>query len=330
LALPQRERNLLRAVRHLAGPRESLDSTVALLLGKADGSPSAGRFASRLNNDGSPLQLCLTLSRDGHVLRLLADPASDVRAVEDRHRHAVDVVKTLVAASGDALWPTIRSSLAANLPPNLTTEPALAAGTLWVGVRIGGSGLALYVNARWGTVEAQWRRVKRWLGGLAPSHPTTAKGLNRLPELCEVASVGLEGLDVDRLRLKVYFRLAGRHSLSGLGIDLLRSQRITRFLDSVMVSRGIPASGIVFSFGVSAATGELTDAKVDVCGHCLEPRAGGLEHLLATCSHATDVPPFDLSGIGLGELVDVAFLGCGVGADESARLNLYLKGVGAH
>src|SRR5215813_6981919 len=88
------ERNLLKvAERFCRHSKRSAYSTAQLLLGDDERTPQSHTFHSRLNNDGSPLQLCLTASPESSRLRLLGDPGSEIPDPVSRHFHARNALR---------------------------------------------------------------------------------------------------------------------------------------------------------------------------------------------------------------------------------------------
>ena len=326
---PNREKNLLRAAHQLTNySHRDITSTASLLLGKAD--PKIQPiYNSRLNNNGSPLQLCISASQQGQSLKILGDPRSDIINTKIRHCYALLALYNLMKASADAsLRRAVETTLESNLPDDTIGYHALKAGTLWLGAPIGDAkGLAVYLNSRWGTPCQQWERVNRWLDKLIPAHESRVEALTKLPKYAVIASVGLEGADDKRLRYKIYFRLTGAFDLNKLGIDLLRSEPFLEFLELTIADHEISSTGVVFCISLSAATGEIIDAKIDLCGHCLAPIVDNWTTLLEALAYQINLPLSETFRLAVHQqLADIAFLGCGVKNDGSVRLNLYLKG----
>lgn len=325
-----RENNLLKLVHQLTNhSHKEITSTARLLLGEID-SPKQPNYNSRLNNDGSPLQLCITTTQQGQSLKILGDPRSDINNTKIRHRHALLALYALMKVSAHtSLRRAIKITLESNLPRDMNDNKVLEAGTLWLGAPIGGKGLAVYLNARWGTPSEQWERVNCWLDKLMPIHESRVEVLAKLAKYALISSVGLEGVDEQRLRYKIYFRLTGPYELDKLGIDLFCSEPLLKFLELTLMDREISNAGLVFCLGLSSATGKVVDAKIDLCGHCLAPIVNNWTTLLEKLTYQVNIPLRETFGLAVHQqLAEVAFLGCGVTTDSSVRLNLYLKGHG--
>jgi hypothetical protein len=221
----------------------------------------------------------------------------------------------------------IEITLESNLPGDINDYTVLKAGTLWLGAPIGEKGLAVYLNARWGTPSEQWERVYCWLDKLIPIHESRVEVLAKLAKYAIISSVGLEGVDEIRLRYKIYFRLTGAYELGELGIDLFRSEPLLNFLELTLIDQEISNAGVVFCIGLSAETGEIIDAKIDLCAHCLAPIVNNWTTLVEALTYQINLPLRETFELAVHQqLADVAFLGCGVKKDGSVRFNLYLKG----
>lgn len=326
--LPNREKNLLLAAHQLTShSHRDIASTARRLLGQVE-SKIQPIYNSQLNNDGSPLQLCITAAQQGQSLRILGDPSSDIVDTKIRHSKALLALHNIMNASADAsLNRAIETTLDSNLPRDTKSYHALRRGTMWLGAPIGAMGIAVYLNGRWGTASQQWERVIQWLNKSIPVHASRVAALAKLRNCAVVASMGLEGSDDKNLRYKIYFRLSGTVDLAELGIDLLQSEPILKFLELTLADHEISRHGVVFCIGLSAATGEIVDAKIDLCGHCLAPVVDDWTALMETLTYQINLPLQNTLKLAVQQqFADIAFLGCGVKNDGSVRLNLYLKG----
>ena len=284
---------------------------------------------STLNNDGWPLQLCLSSCRSGRRARLLGDPtgllgagsregsqARVVRAVQAaRHLMEVACCEGLSRACGDMVDRL--------LPAGGVTKASMA-GPLWLAVGLGCPGAGFYVNARGGPMSEWWERVASCLEHAVPGedamHVLRAVAPHAWP-----ASVGAEGESSGATRVKLYWRLRQAARLKDFGLALLLDLRLAEFLRAVLNNRTVPTTGLVFSASFDGANGRLRDVKVDVCAHCLglspDEWLGVIDRLVVTNGLA-DVGAAPLLGSGAA---DVALLGFGVERTGEARLNLYLK-----
>ena len=326
--LPPRELGLLKAVASCTGlPFEALYTVALEVLGQLERIDPPGRYSSRLNNDGSPLQVCLSCSPDGLATRVIGDPASDLQDPGIRHQAALGALEALLEArSLTGLARLARVTLVINLPPEISAEPALAYGTLWLGASVEGSGIAVYIKGNWGETVGQWQRVWSWLERVAPPCPALSGLLARLSACAEVASVGLEGLDPRRVRYKVYFRLNAPVKIEELGIELLSDRRFALFLSAALGTKSIARSGLLFCIGVTPQDGLVGDAKIDLCGHCLEGSVSDWDAYMRDVGEAVGIPAVEAGSLGVNRSTRVAFLGFGLTDRGAARLNVYLKG----
>jgi hypothetical protein len=328
-ALPQRELDLLHVMREVSGAAggDVLALAASLLRAGTEGSRDSGEFRSHLNNDGSPLQVCLSSSRrDGIRCRLLGDPNSEVADSVIRLHKARAVLERAARASVAAdLWPALERTVSLNLPPARAREALPPAGALWLGRSLREPGLALYVNAAWGDAQARWRRTIAWLAGDGDTNQG-ASPFDRLRMVATVASVGLEGVDRERVRRKVYFRLRERRALADLNLPLFCTDAMSSFVRAVMSEVDLPLQGILLCVGFAPGALEVCDTKLDICGHCLERKGVSWPDLLQRLERALGLPMVDVAQLELNQRTEIAFVGCGVRSDGSARLNVYLKG----
>jgi hypothetical protein len=280
-------------------------------------------FASRLNGDGSPLQVCITRSAEREQVHLVVDPGSEERSSLDHHRQGMAILarcaSQLVDSSGRA---TIRRLVRDLLPVDVAAAPGLAAGTVWLGVPLTGHGLAVYLNSAWGREEERWDRLDAWLANEGVGAGARARSIGALRRVARLASVGVDLAAGGPTRLKAYFRLTEPAALSAFGDDLWRTPLLASFLEAVIGDRRFPARGLVFSVAFTAGAEHPVDVKVDVCGHCLG-RGPAAAAVARACAAGVPLPRLDAWQIA--DEVDMAFVGAGCSADGKVRCNVYLK-----
>jgi hypothetical protein len=284
--------------------------------------PGGALPRSTLNNDGTPLQVCIVAGRDGTAVRLIGDPGAQATSTPARLSLMHGALVALLAPNRVALTEQV---LAGILPPAAETRIDPGQGVLWLGASLPGAGRAVYAKAGWDGAVADWRRCRALAHALLP-HPAGAEAtVAALANSAYPVSIGLEWSGSGAGRFKLYWRLRRPVPLADLGAPLLGDPAIVAFLGTVIGDRRVAQSGLVFSTGFSLATGELTDTKVDVCAHCVpRPTAEWLpliEQIAA--AHGLAVPGIaEPLGGGRAEL---ALLGLGLTATRDKRLNLYLK-----
>jgi hypothetical protein len=295
----------------------------ATLLG--DGGLSELPRRSALNNDGTALQVCESCSPGVSVLRIVADPGAHARTSRASHERCLQALaRTLLVTGAAQLSPLCETTLALTLPARPDRERDLAAGTLWLAASPTHPGVAVYVNARWGDEPERWRRGARWLAALLPG-VGGASFIERTAPRARVASFALEGVDRERARAKLYFRLLSPLPLGEFGVSALSHDAMVQFLNLVVEEGAVPTSGLVISVGFSTADGHWSDAKLDVCAHCLPHDVDAWARLLKDLSQRLGLEvPRCREGVLRGD-ADVALVGCGVDRDGDVRLNVYLK-----
>lgn len=323
--LPQREVDLLRAAKYLGPFSEQLvEATARLVLGDWSTEKLRSPFRSRLNNDGSPLQLCLVTSQHGRSARLIGDPGSNIPQGHKRLGYALATLDHILSVSSDSVFKRLTKDMfAINSNFDYPNSCLDTGGPLWLAKPFIGNGLAVYTNTRWGSSDSRWKRVRLWLDNFAPRRSLTLALLDTLIANTEVASIGIEGYEGDNSRGKIYFRLRSPLNLGQLGLDFVIGSRLMSALETLICDRQLPLSGIVFSIGISRFSGEVIDAKIDVCGHCLTFTKSLWQEVLLKCTDILELPPLYRQG----EFMEgaVAFVGVAVSKDNHARMNLYLK-----
>lgn len=327
-------RNRLASQRLLAAARQldpahggELDALGQLLLGGPEPFPDP-LAPSRLNNDGSALELCLTAAPDGTGARLLGDPGAGVvdRAAQlDRARMALRrtfelCAPALASVAADALERIVGFEADENDP-----LARFVSGFAWLAAAPASSGAGLYLDVRAHGVARGWRAVRAWLDEALPRQASAGAVVTGLERVAESASVALEGRGPGDARAKVYFRMREPVPLSALGVDLFCAPVVLAFLQRALAERELDREGLVLGAGFRLADGALADIKLDVCGHCLayeRSEWAGLIHSLTDSLELAPLPVDD--ALGDGDL-DVAFVGLRVGAAGSPRLNVYLK-----
>ncbi|MEB0133836.1 hypothetical protein QN362_00665 [Actimicrobium sp. CCC2.4] len=282
----------------------------------------AGPWCSTLNNDGSPLQLCIGLSAGATpVVRLLADPAAKTSDVRQRQQELGQAVQTVLERQAPGLHTSCATLLAAMLPADMLAQAALPTSGAWLAANLSGPGMALYVSTKWGDPSARWRRAQRWLGRPVP---------DPLVRHADLVSAGIEGSSAANVRAKLYWRLGTRAALADLGLSLARTTEVRDFLGIVIGERHIARNAIVGSIGMDLATTTRKDApadlKLDVCAHCVPRSRDEWLSIIDVCCRRFGLTP-STEIARMDPLTELAFIGFGLDQACRPRLNVYLKSV---
>jgi hypothetical protein len=289
-------------------------------------SPQRDGFRSTLNNDGSPLQICVGLSAAGTppAIRLIGDPAAADRGDAERRRSVELALGNILASHGPELAPLCRSLLDRMLPADPNTRAALGNGGAWLAADLRGHGMALYTTAKWGTPAARWQRVHEWLETTLPNAAMAREALARLAPHAVPVSVGVEGAAPADARVKFYWRFCGAVTLDTLGIALLARPEIKEFLAHAAGQARLPLAAIVASLSFHLASGEISDVKLDLCGHCVRRGWADWIDVLNQCSARCGLAAFP-STAATESGAEIAFVGFGISSKLAPRLNVYLK-----
>lgn len=310
---------LLELATNLTGrPQDEIAEQAVNLLGPS--ASQAGPWRSTLNNDGSPLQLCIGLhAGTAPVVRLLADPAAKTNDIRQRQQQVAQAVQAILQQQAPDMHLACQTLMEHMLPADMLARAALPTGGAWLATNLSGPGMALYVSTKWGDPAARWQRAQHWLGGLI---------LDRLAHHAQLVSAGIEGNSAATARAKLYWRVGNKAALADLGLSLAESAEVRDFLRLVIGTRHIPRSAVVGSIGMplaSAAAEEMSgNIKLDVCAHCVQrPSEEWLTIIAQCCQRYGLTPCHQLNSLAaLGEL---AFIGLGLDQACQPRLNIYLK-----
>ncbi len=289
-------------------------------------SPERNGFRSTLNNDGSPLQICVGLHGAGTppAIRLIGDPAAADSDSAERLRSVERAVGNVLVSHGPEMAPVCRSLLEHMLPADPVMRAALGNGGAWLAADLRGRGMALYTTAKWGDPGVRWKRVRQWLDATLADAAMARETFARLAPHAIPISVGVEGATPGDARIKLYWRFSGAVTLDTLGIGLLARPEIKEFLANVAGEARIPLAAIVASIGFRFASGDVSDVKLDLCGHCIRHTWPDWIDILRRCSarHGlAEFPSIDQTERG----AEIAFVGFGLDAKRASRLNVYLK-----
>lgn len=286
-------------------------------------------WRSTLNNDGSPIQICLGLrpGAAGPTVRLIADPHLGGRDAPSRSRQSRRALAQLAEWHAPDMASLCTSVLEHMAPSGCGIPYLRVGGDAWLAAAIDGRGVAIYATARWGDPASRWARALAWLTDLSPAAAQAAATLTELARHSTLISVGVEGSNAGDARAKFYWRPDGSAPLSGLGVSLLTHEALPAFLSDATEGMPTPVSAIVGSVGVNVATGSLADVKLDLCSHCVPRSRPDWARRIDGYArrHGMTAPPF--MALEPDAPIEIAFVGLGIDRDWQPRLNIYLKPV---
>lgn len=298
----------------------------AVLLALPPEQHSSAACRSSLNNDGSPLQLCITSSRHGCSARLIGDPGCFMSTIRQRIERSREALLRLSTLSGSPSFDSLSNRLLRMIVPKYHLRMAgRDTGIIWLASATDKRSAASYINARWASVAEDWSRAHSCLRSILPHAEEAQNLVNGLKTTAQLASIGVETTSSDDMRLKLYWRLATPTLLRMLSVPLLHHPAIHRFFATIMSNQHMPVTGLVFSAGFLFSTGELEDVKADLCAHCL-PRP--ITHWLDAVEEVAEqngLSTMEMRACLKAGTLEPAFLGLGVNRSNQIRMNLYLK-----
>jgi len=230
---------------------------------------------SRLNADGTPFQLSLTLDGSSPALQFLTEVGSLAATNAERLAAARDAIDELAQLFGaESSLPRVRALLDEAAPPDDRDLLADEAGALWLGAAFapgGRTGLKVYVNAKWGEEGARRARLATFAAGVGVEAEWRAVEALTRGDL-EPLGVSLSVIAGSQPTARIYLSGYGRRfadyealarECAGAGFDdCLRSYGKTLLAENY----DRPTRSAVWSFGTSG--GSLSDVKLELCGHC--------------------------------------------------------------
>lgn len=282
---------------------------------------------SGLNNDGSPLQLCLTSTPKYLHRRFLSDPAfvlADPQLRFNASRQALTEVLQLTKSQ--LLKPLCDRTLNFYLPKDVEGFSRFTSGVLWLGAGIDTPGCALYIDARRnGNFREAWDWAKQWLTSILPSSQTATSAIDCLRNYAYLQSIGIEGSNLKNARAKLYWRFLRPTNLKQMSLEVFQNPAFASFLTFVIRDSLLRLTGIVPSLGFEITTGQILDGKIDVCAHCLTYSDSQWMDLVNGCTQMYGLMPMPVNEALVNNRTSVSFLGMGCDRNGAIRLNLYLK-----
>ncbi len=282
---------------------------------------------SGLNDDGSPLQFCLTATQDYLHCRFLSDPAFVLANPKERFEVSRQALaKILELTASEQLEYLCDRTLNCYLPEDIAGFSRFTSGVFWLGAGIDTPGCALYVDARRnGDLQEAWDWAQQWLTSVLPNSSEANSAIAVLRKYAYLQSIGIEGSSLNNARAKLYWRFLRPTRLDQMGLEIFCDPAFTSFLTFIIRDSVLQLTGIVPSLGFAITTGKSLDAKIDVCGHCLAYSNSKWIELVNSCTQMYGLTEIPVSKALEHNRSSVSFLGLGCNRNSEVRLNLYLK-----
>lgn len=293
-------------------------------------------WKSTLNDDGSPLEVCITMSEDQCRYRLIVDPEPGLTAPIDRLSAGQKALAKVVPVCGvDELAPFFAETISFWIRGERELAE-LTRGVMWVAAGLNTPGVAIYLDGRIDDRLSAWERARQWyqhmfqMAGVPDVHSMVDEYIDKIQPYARLGSIGLEGTNWKNARLKVHWRLVEPVRLDELRLPLLENQIFPQFMQIMAggkANHAFSRSGLIFSTGFSLMNGSVIDSKLDLCGchKCLNlTPEEWLERLASACqSFDLTMPPVE--DALLANRCAGIILGLGLDIEGRRRLNFYLK-----
>ena len=231
---------------------------------------------SRINHDRTPVQYAATIGSSHRTLQFLGEAGSSGMTGLERMRANRECINTVAQRLGalEVLSSSIDllDALAPENDPDLLADHG---GAYWVGAAFTAGSepyLRIYINARWGQVQDQWKRLSRFAAHFDSLQQWQEIATRLAPDMHPLGTaitLKRNTFPSGRIYLSTYGRsmpfyedLAGRYT----GEEFLRQlQTFGRcILDDDYV---YPTQTAVCSFGFDE--NPTPDFKFELCAHCL-------------------------------------------------------------
>lgn len=322
----QKVQRLVALAEQLLGKSDKLTESCDHLLDLTPSSPDFMAGASCLNNDSSPLQLCLTSSPSEISFRVIGDPGSFYPCSEQRYQSSIKTLLYFIDRNKSHELKTVAEQTIQTLVPQHVEERRIyKQGFVWIATNPNQSGIAFYLEMAPLGHNRGWLAVEKWLQLVLPAANAASSVLKKLIKHCIVASAGLEGSTPDNTRAKIYFRLLAPMDIDDLGIEIFSSKEMKDFLALAKGLYEVDLQGLVLNIGFNLSTGALADAKIDLCGHCIRHKPHTWLSVIRQLTDRFSLAPLDTGPILNSGEYGLAFLGLGLTINYKPRLNVYIK-----
>jgi hypothetical protein len=279
-----------------------------------------------LNNDGTPIELCLTLQENEWKLRIIVDPAIGNQSPAIRlHEAWMSLQDALVIGEAQGLGEICQETLDLLLPNAEEIDERYGYGAIWVAVGVNSPGAGFYVNAEPIIDDERWEMARRWLEMVLPDSAEACSCLAKMKSIARIKGYSIEGKNACQARAKIYFYLKEAVPLKNWGIAFFTDPSFEAYLRIVTAKHQVANTGFVVGIGFDIATGKMIDGKIDLCGHCLNYRSEEWLIVLKQLINEFHLHPLPTERILQTKESEMAFIGLGLDLQKRTRLNIYLK-----
>ena len=185
---------------------EEVDSLVEELLDLPNVVHDDKQGCSGLNADQAPLQLCITLSRNAHKCKIIADPASDDPNYFNRYGRAKNALwKTVFRSNATGLRTMIEDMLSIFGPKDEIEIKNFTYGVFWLAASVSEKGMAMYIDTSVSEIDSAWDKAIEWFAERL-RNTAAIQVIEAFRPYSWLSSVGIEGYDMTKSKLKLYIR----------------------------------------------------------------------------------------------------------------------------
>jgi hypothetical protein len=231
---------------------------------------------SRINYDGTPFQFAVASGAPTPALRFLSDPAAWVSSGAERIKLGQDCIRNISRLLNLEAELLKVSTLLDEIAPS--SNPALVAdhaGAFWIGVNFAPGQepqLVIYVNSKWGKVHEAWNRLRRFVSyfdGDQQWGQIERAVANDMQPVGVALTLARGNSPEGRVYLSSYGKLMTWYEDLPIWNESLKPF-LRQYAELIFdEDRSYPLPTVVCSFGFGGSSD--SDAKFEVCGHCIFP-----------------------------------------------------------
>ena len=307
---------------------EEVEALVAELLDLPNVLHDNKQGCSGLNADQAPLQLCITLRKDAHKCRFIADPASDDPNYFNRYGRAKNVLwKTVFRSNASGLKTMIEDMLSIFGPKDEIEIKNFTYGVFWLAASVSEKGIAMYIDTSGNEIDPAWDKAIEWFSEKL-RNTAAIKVVEAFRPYSWLSSVGIEGYDMTKSKLKLYIKALKIFPEGFLGnlfpqVSLLGTSKCFQIL---LRDIGLSHESIFYNIGIHPENGRIIDMKLDISENHLLFKQKEAEEAIYNCSQALGLQYVPINSLMNEYNLAISFIGIGVNYKGEPRLNIYLKG----
>ncbi len=280
-------------------------------------------FQSTLNNNNSPLQICVGCKKEKEDIRFIVDPLAYMPLSTNRLNYSKKILASHFTynSTESSFQKLIWDAILYWTSSEKKTIESMRSGYFWMGTDIAQQVTAIYISTRKYKSYQQWIVLSRWLYTL---NIDSFNVVNALRLHANLASVAIEGNSFENGRIKLYWRLGDNFLLDQQPHPWFTRTSIVHFIQFCILNSGVSKNGLLLSISWRLNSRMIDQVKIDLCGHCLSRSENDWNVLFNKLSNRFCFsPPVTKPYFQVG--AKVAFVSLASDKNNNDRFNIYWK-----